>query len=327
MSKKIILIGAGQLGSRHLQGLAKVTFPSEIYVFDPSENSLRLAQERFKEMPANSNVRKIEFHRCLDLLPSESDLSIVATNADVRIKILRELSSSTRVCNIIFEKILFQSPGDYAEAGKILSESGTHAWVNCPRRLSKEYINAKKILSSDRKIKFKAHGESWGLASNAIHFIDILSFLNGQQDYAICTSELDKELIESKRKGNVEFSGKLKGVFANGSSFEMFSGTGKLTTVLIEIENADYRISLLVLGNDAKIDIEEKATGVLSTENVSLPFQSDMTHILAYDILFKGACGLTGYAESAKLHLPLIKAFIGQISMITGVQHESCPIT
>ena len=35
--KKVIIIGAGQIGSRHLQALAAIKTPLDIYVVDPTE--------------------------------------------------------------------------------------------------------------------------------------------------------------------------------------------------------------------------------------------------------------------------------------------------
>ena len=50
MHKKVLLVGAGQLGSRYLQGLAKVSIPLEIHVLDISESSLRIAEARWNEV-------------------------------------------------------------------------------------------------------------------------------------------------------------------------------------------------------------------------------------------------------------------------------------
>lgn len=46
MEYKIAIIGAGQLGSRYLQGLSKVTLEIEIFVVDVSLNSLNLAKKK-----------------------------------------------------------------------------------------------------------------------------------------------------------------------------------------------------------------------------------------------------------------------------------------
>ena len=43
----IKIVGAGQLGSRHLQALQSIRTPLDIHVIDPSPESLKVAEERF----------------------------------------------------------------------------------------------------------------------------------------------------------------------------------------------------------------------------------------------------------------------------------------
>ena len=46
----IAVIGAGEVGSRHLQALALLKRPVKIFVVDPSNESLRIAKERFQQV-------------------------------------------------------------------------------------------------------------------------------------------------------------------------------------------------------------------------------------------------------------------------------------
>lgn len=55
---KIAVIGAGQLGSRHLQGLKLSKLKSDIWVVDNNPNSLQIAQQRYYK-PQNKM-----FHFC-----------------------------------------------------------------------------------------------------------------------------------------------------------------------------------------------------------------------------------------------------------------------
>jgi pyrroline-5-carboxylate reductase len=45
-----VIIGAGELGSRHLPGLLQYEPIQEIYVVDPSETALQIAQSRAAEI-------------------------------------------------------------------------------------------------------------------------------------------------------------------------------------------------------------------------------------------------------------------------------------
>ena len=55
--KNIVLIGAGKLGSRHLQALAKLSISATIYVIDLNSNAIEVAKERFHEIPYNPNIK------------------------------------------------------------------------------------------------------------------------------------------------------------------------------------------------------------------------------------------------------------------------------
>jgi len=107
--KRVALIGTGQLGSRHLQALSKIDIPFELQVVDPSEDSLRVARERYLEIPENHNIYSIDFLTEIDGLNANLDLCIIATNADVRFKVFQALVSNKKVSYIVFEKIVFQS--------------------------------------------------------------------------------------------------------------------------------------------------------------------------------------------------------------------------
>ena len=111
--KNLVVIGAGQLGSRHLQALAKVSFPVKIEVVDPFAESLEIARARFDEMPSNSNIYGINFYSSISELSKKIDLAIIATTADIRAEIIHALIEHCDVKNLVLEKVLFQQPDEY----------------------------------------------------------------------------------------------------------------------------------------------------------------------------------------------------------------------
>ena len=50
MKPQIILIGAGNIGSRHLQALALLDRPAQVYVVEPSEEARVLSKSRFESV-------------------------------------------------------------------------------------------------------------------------------------------------------------------------------------------------------------------------------------------------------------------------------------
>jgi len=82
--KKIVVAGAGQLGSRHLQALKTIAYDADVMVIDTSAESLDLARTRFDEIPVGTNNVSVSYCQGYGDLPAESDLVIVASGARAR---------------------------------------------------------------------------------------------------------------------------------------------------------------------------------------------------------------------------------------------------
>jgi hypothetical protein len=76
---RVALIGAGQLGSRHLQALARLPAGSRVTMVEPSEASRSTAQSRWAEVAGQGIA--VEFVEGLGQLSGEIDVAIVATTA------------------------------------------------------------------------------------------------------------------------------------------------------------------------------------------------------------------------------------------------------
>jgi len=134
---EIGLIGAGQLGSRHLQGLIHSENRLRIYVIDQSDEALATARIRFKEASDKNTDTKfnVSFHNKLDDLPAELDLVIIATTAEVRRIVVEDLLTNHQVKYLLLEKIVFQKVADFTAVNDLLNKTGVKAWVNCARRM------------------------------------------------------------------------------------------------------------------------------------------------------------------------------------------------
>ena len=108
MEYKILIVGAGQLGSRYLQGLALSNLSLNIFVYDINEISLDTAKNRWEEVN-NSNSKKVNFITTYDTVPLEIDLAIISTTANVREAIITTLSDKFHIRNWVLEKVLTQS--------------------------------------------------------------------------------------------------------------------------------------------------------------------------------------------------------------------------
>ena len=76
----LAIVGAGQIGSRHLQALTRLEGKANIQLVSPSDQSLENCKKRLLEISAKTQRNKtITFHKTIDDLRDVLDLVIVST--------------------------------------------------------------------------------------------------------------------------------------------------------------------------------------------------------------------------------------------------------
>jgi hypothetical protein len=321
-----LIIGAGNIGSRHLQALGKSDLALNIAVVDPFAQALETSKQRFDEVAKGNTTTKAEYYRNLDAVGDRFDVGIIATTSDLRRKIVEELLEKVEVKNLILEKVAFQNTGDFQSVIKLLKSKHVKAWVNLPRRVIPFYKEVKKKIRPHEQVFYTVQGGDWGLACNAIHFIDHLGFLIEETDYKISCHGLDKGVKESKRKGFVEFTGALHCRFRNGSELSLISQNGSKQPTLITIMSKSLLYVIEEEKGLARIAHEENSWKLEETP-FRLYYQSELTNKLIEDIISTGNCGLTSVEESYLIHKPLLESFIKHFENVTGKRYYSCPIT
>lgn len=319
--RKLIIIGAGQLGSRHLQGAMQSHNPLEILVIDPSEESLNVAKLRAKEISETTPETSVEYAKNI---PSgcHFDICIIATSASVRASVTEQLLALNTVTNIIFEKVLFQNPAEYMYIQNLLEENNVSAWVNCPRRLYPTYIKVKSLLTDVKHIDMTVSGSSWGMACNSIHFIDLFSFLVGSVDLEVGKSNISEHLVESKRPGFYELNGQVSFTIGNNRlSLECLESDAIEINVEIKTENSLINIDEIkgVITHDYDEDFLGKSHSPL--------YQSQLTGNNIDEIISTSNLSLTPFKNSCLLHLPMLKLFMSHMSKQLGKELHACPIT
>ncbi len=322
--KNIALIGAGQLGSRHLQALAQVKQPISIQVIDSSSDSLKVAEARFNEVSSNFKG-KISFHNDISSLEKNIDVAIVATNSKVRRIVVEKLVANSKVNCLILEKVLFVKPEDYVAIENLITENNIKTWVNCPRRMMTFYQNLQQELSGT--IHFSVTGNAWGLGCNGIHLLDLFAFLTKSSNIVLSNELIDKTVIESKRSGYIEFTGTITG-HTDKHSFHITSFPNDSSPLQISINTPSARFS-----------IQEGGTGKLWTSKLanawkweessfSMPFQSQLTNIVVDELLENGNCSLTTFKESSILHLLFLNNLISFLRKVNNTNSiDECLIT
>jgi predicted dehydrogenase len=323
--KTIAIIGAGQLGSRHLQGIAQCRFDTYIEVVEPFTSSRNIAEERYKQIDNNVHIKSIAFFENIEALSSSLDLVIIATGADVRSKVIKELLSSKKVKNLVLEKVLFQTLEEYDEIEILLDETKTACWVNHPRRMFPFYKRLRDELKDTKQVSYSVQGGDWGLGCNGLHFIDHLSFLVGSENLVVQSQFLDNKLYASKRKGYIEFAGLLAGsidehtfsLHANHFGAPMLFSIAT-DTIAFKIDEGQGKIEIARKENEwAWQKIEEKI----------VYFQSELSQVLAEDLLIRKESTLPTYAQAKRLHVPFLNALFDKMEAITKKRHQICAIT
>lgn len=323
--KKVALIGAGQLGSRHLQGLAKSELDILIEVVEPFEESRNTAKQRFEEIPSNDNIKKINFYESINELSNELDLVIVATNSDVRFEVVKELLNTKKVKNLVLEKVLFQKIDEYTETNDLLNKSNTKCWVNHPRRMFDFYKNLKQLLKNTKQINFSVSGGSWGLGCNGLHFLDCFSYLSDSEVEYLDSTFLDRKIYETKRKGFSEINGMLSGKIGE-STFIINSFNNDVSPLQFNITSSDLNILIDESNGWYRISEKSKEWSHEIKEEKIVYFQSELTNILLNDI-FSNKCCLPKYDEAMKLHINYLTLIINHLNSFSENKFDYCPIT
>ena len=315
---QVAIIGAGQLGSRHLQGLKLASTPLSITVLDNSEESLKIARERYESVVAIGE-KDVQFVKKIDDLPGALDLVIIATGANPRAAIVKSLLAHSTVRYMILEKVLFIKLSDYEEISALLNEKDVICWVNCPRRMFGSYSIIKDRLNYSKPIIMEYVGKDWGLCCNSMHFIDVFLYLTQEENYSICSDDIENRIYESKRPGYIEMNGVLHIKTEKGNALTLSSLVNGTQQGRVEIKNGLDYFAL------------DEVAGILTldgkTVKVDTPYQSQTTGILADEILRTGFCPLSSYNLSAKYHKVYIENMLERYNIITGENSDILPIT
>jgi len=328
-SSTCLIAGAGQLGTRYLQGLAKCQKTLDIYVLDISELSLQIARQRWEEVypPATDShgeltesviQHKVTFLPSFKKIPKKIHIAIVATNADVRPQIVKQIETNFEVCYWILEKVLAQSVTMLSEI-LALTQNSSGAWTNIPRRMMAWHKQIREMLQSEGTLKITGSGSLWGLACNGIHYLDLVSWWTDEKLREIDTSKLDSKWTESKRNGFFEVTGEITAVYSGG------------TTLSLESVSGGSSFNMSVEGGKNKWIIDESNGVVFGSNGVMITgkneMQSSMTSKLVDDLLAGKNCDLPKLSDSVEMHKIFLCSFLDHWNNVNNRNDETLPIT
>ena len=324
LTKRICLIGCGNVGSRHLQAIAKLPYDIQIDVVEPQSESKKIAMSRLDEIEFDKKNHHISWYSGINELEKPGDVTVVATTSFSRAELLKNLLEKGH-SRFLIEKFVCQSNEEYEMLIKKFREFKAKGWVNTNPRCFEAYQKLKQFFEDSQVIHFSVTASNVSaLATNSIHYLDLFSFFTNDYQIKLNGDFLLNELFPNKRGSNfVEFGGTIVGSINNGSTFSMtFLPSTNLPTVVN------------IIGNDKHIMIDEtneKLFDIISPENKKFSFNyehaSSLTTKIVKEILEKDECSLTTLEDSFLLHRELFRIFNAHIKKITNKEQSVCPIT
>jgi hypothetical protein len=320
------IIGTGQIGSRHLQALALIDRPVSIQVVDPSPASLKTARERFNEVKGSGNVEHVEYLKDISEMTPELDCVLIATKADIRRQALEQLLAQKHVSYLILEKVLFQKKNDFEAVDVLLNRYNVKTWVNFPRRVWPIYQELKKELTNVNTVDFNVTGSRWGIGCNTLHFLDLFAFFTNCADMDLLGDYLDSKTVPAERAGFIEFTGTLLGSNMAKDRFSVTSYPTGNAPLFIQITSSTARF--LINENEGMARVSEENDRWKWREiSFSIPYQSQLTHLVVQKILDTGKSDLASYEEAWKIHVPFLEALLTHLEKNCALKVDACPIT
>lgn len=273
---RVCVIGVGNIGMRYVQGITK-TFPDAELVLIDSDDRLKELEEL--------ELGNVKLLTSLDDIHESIDLCVVSTSCEPRLAIYKQcLDLNPRY--VILEKYLFKSREEFEEC---LSLTRVPTFVNQWLYGSKTF----DCLFQKEAKSVEFIGSGWGLACNAVHWMDVFKRHMNITHLQVGTGTSVSEVFSSKRTGYEEIFGEL--VFEDRDSDKTFKLIDKPDASLVNMQN------IIIDGEAYNFDYSK----IMKDEKVlsHFPYFSELIGDIVSDILDNGSCHLPLLDESISQHL------------------------
>lgn len=315
--KNFIIIGLGKLGVRHLQGLLSSGTSAKIYCVEISPLAIEDAKEKASEVIHDSELI------FLNEIPEgiNFQIAIQATNSCQRYALSKKLLETNAVEHLIIEKVIFTQANEYGLFLAVLEQSKTNCWVNHVRRLYPHYQEIQKKLDSKLPVSGSVSGSGWGLASNALHFIDLFQFLSQSKVIEINTEGL-KDFYPAKRKGYMEINGLLRVKFQNSSTLFIYCGEADFNGISINFTNGNNHYYI----NEGQANIMSDAVNN-PIKNIRPLMVTQTTSDITKELLLSQKCNLPSYMNIQETHELFLKSLSQHFQATSSTKNTSLQIT
>ncbi len=327
MSKVVLIVGCGQLGSRHLQAVASLSEVSAIHVVDPNAASLVVGQQRIKEIPdLNPNI-KFSWHTSLDGAAPRGDLCIVATQSKGRPQLIKQIVERLAYRHFLVEKVVSQSLQGYEDLMAFCQQRDIAVWVNCKIRTYAIHQYIKSKLKADEPLFFSRVGGNFGLGNNGIHAVDLFAFYADAKTIKPVGSSIDPVLHPSKRGGDLfDLSGCLYGRSEKGDDLVLSLARGHESPDCLTIVSPSGRF---FMDHIQKVAMESYPSSNWQWQPITIDenwMVSHMTKSFARDILNNKQCALPTLQQCWPAHQFILSVLQPHFEQLLGIK-DHCPIT
>jgi len=273
---KVCVIGVGNIGMRYVQGITNKFPDVQLFLID--------SPVRLQELE-NLKLGNARLLTSLDDIHESIDLCVVSTSCEPRLAIYKRcLGLNPRY--VILEKYLFKSREEFEEC---LLLDRVPTFVNQWLYGSKTF----DCLFEEEARSVQLVGSDWGLACNAVHWIDVFKRHMNITHLQVSSEITISKVFPSKRAGYEEIYGEL--VFEDRDSEKTFRlvdhGDNSLAgRQEIGVDDKVYHFDFTRITQDEK---------VLS----QFPYFSDLIGDITGEIIDKGNCHLPLLEESISQHL------------------------
>ena len=271
----VLVIGCGQLGSRHAQSLAKHSKTTEISLVDPSKESLAVAAGRIRETGYLGNI--VSYQRIKDL-DEHYRFVVISTSSAQRPSALKDFLSHSKADTVLLEKLLAPNLDGVEEIANLVQDQVDRFWVNCPMPYFFHYAELERRIcetSKSNPIHYRVTASNLGLVTNTIHYLDHFLGLTSRPVSKLMV-EPNSITIPSKRIGYSEILGKIyaKTDFEDELTVEFEEKSAPHLMIEISCAGWVWRIDELQLTMSTR-----SPEGLIEHSSIVTPMQSELTHI------------------------------------------------
>lgn len=283
MQNKIVIIGLGNIGRRHLQSVARIEGVASIICFDVKKEALDylstfcqqndIAEEKIVKLSDKKDLyNQIDANTCV----------IIATTASGRLSLFEKVMAK-KPRAILAEKPLCQTDAEYKQIQKLANGHGVPVYVNFCRHAYAFYQEIYAAIKNDTQRTLLA-SFSGGLSCSGIHLLELWTWLFNVKEAEVLLTKMG-EVFDSKRKGFVDFSGDLI----------LRSGQGDLAVLRAFEEEGNFSLCVTTKQNEFKVYEDHgkmlitDQSGKFIEKRIEVVHVSQLSSKVMADFISKGA--------------------------------------